>query len=183
MERGWYLFSLCVTLMFSVRSEIVITGVGMNSLCNFTKYYSCEISFNVNFNVENYRPVSLLSIPSKILEKAVNKDFQDYLIENRILTDKQFGFRPNHSCETVLLCMVDQWAQNVDQGYVNGVAFIDMRKAFDAVNHSILLMKLKCVGCTERSLKWFTSYLGVRSQYVSIIGEKSSTRAINYGVP
>ena len=49
MERGWYLFSLCVTLMFSVRSEIVITGVGMNSLCNFTKYYSCEISLNVNF--------------------------------------------------------------------------------------------------------------------------------------
>ena len=134
-------------------------------------------------NVENYRPVSLLSIPSKILEKAVNKDFQDYLIENRILTDKQFGFRPNHSCETALLCMIDQWAQNVDQGYVNGVAFIDMRKAFDAVNHSILLMKLKCVGCTERSLKWFTSYLGGRSQYVSIKGEKSSTRAINYGVP
>ena len=48
-KRGWYLFSLCVTLMFSVRSEIVITGVGMNSLCNFTKYYSCEISLNVNF--------------------------------------------------------------------------------------------------------------------------------------
>ena len=49
-KRGWHLFSLCVTLMFSVRSEIVITGVGMNSLCNFTKYYSCEISLNVNFN-------------------------------------------------------------------------------------------------------------------------------------
>ena len=48
-KGGWYLFSLCVTLMFSVRSEIVITGVGMNSLCNFTKYYSCEISLNVNF--------------------------------------------------------------------------------------------------------------------------------------
>ena len=55
-----------------------------------------------------------------LYEKAVNKDFQDYLIENRILTDKQFGFRPNHSCDTALLCMVYQWTQNVDQGYVNG---------------------------------------------------------------
>ena len=81
--------------------------------------------------------------------------------------------------------MIDQWAQNVDQGYVNGVSFIDMRKAFDAVNHSILLMKLKCLGCTERSLKlvYILSRIGGRSQYVSIKWEKSSTRAINYGVP
>ena len=53
------MFSLCVTLMFSVRSEIVITGVGMNSLCNFTKYYSCEISLNVNFNDVNDTVLSM----------------------------------------------------------------------------------------------------------------------------
>ena len=61
------MFSLCVTLMFSVRSEIVITGVGMNSLCNFTKYYSCEISLNVNFNntgniESNARPISYTTV-------------------------------------------------------------------------------------------------------------------------
>ena len=134
-------------------------------------------------SVENYRPVSLLSIPSKLLEKAVNISFQEYLIENKILSDRQFGFRANHSCETASLCMVDQWSQNVDHGYVNGVAFIDMRKAFDAVNHTILLLKLKIVGCTDRSLRWFTSYLKGRSQFVSIKGKRSSTRAIHYGVP
>lgn len=134
-------------------------------------------------SVENYRPVSLLSIPSKILEKAVNTEFQEYLKVNKILTERQFGFRPNHSCETALLCMVDLWAQNVDKGNLNGVAYIDMRKAFDAVNHSTLLMKLKNVGCTDRAIKWFRSYLGGRSQFVSIKGKKSSTRTINYGVP
>ena len=61
--------------------------------------------------------------------------------------------------------------------------YFDPYPLINAVNQSILLMKLKCVGCTERSLKWFTSYLGGRSQYVSIKGKKSSTRAINYGVP
>ena len=134
-------------------------------------------------NVENYRPVSLLSIPSKILEKAVNTEFQEYLKVNKILTERQFGFRPNHSCETALLCMVDLWAENVDKGNLNGVAYIDMRKAFDAVNHSTLLMKLKNVGCTDRAIKWFRSYLGGRSQFVSIKGKKSSTRTIHYGVP
>ena len=134
-------------------------------------------------SVENYRPVSLLSIPSKLLEKAVSISFQDYLIENNVLSERQFGFRPNHSCETASICMVDQWSQNVDHGYVNGVAFIDMRKAFDAVNHTILLLKLKFVGCTNRSLRWFTSYLTGRSQFVSIKGKKSSTRAVHYGVP
>ena len=134
-------------------------------------------------SVENYRPISLLSIPSKILEKAINTDFQEYLKVNKVLTDRQFGFRPNHSCETALLCMVDQWAQNVDHGYVNGVVFIDMRKAFDAVNHTILLVKLKRAGCSERSVKWFSSYLGGRSQFVTIKGKKSSTRSLSYGVP
>ena len=133
--------------------------------------------------VENYRPVSLLSIPSKLLEKAINVAFQDYLIENKVLSDRQFGFRPNHSCETASLCMIDQWSQNIDHGYVNGVSFIDMRKAFDAVNHTILLQKLKLVGCTHRSLIWFESYLKDRKQYVSIKGKTSSTRTVRYGVP
>ena len=124
-----------------------------------------------------------MSIPSKILEKAINTDFQEYLKVNKVLTDRQFGFRPNHSCETALLCMVDQWAQNVDHGYVNGVVFIDMRKAFDAVNHTILLVKLKRAGCSERSVKWFSSSLGGRSQFVTIKGKKSSTRSLSYGVP
>ena len=80
--------------------------------------------------------------------------------------------------------MVDQWAQNVDHGYVNGVVFIDMRKAFDAVNHTNLLVELKRAGCSERSVKWFSSYLGGRSQFVTIKGgKKSSTRTLSYGVP
>ena len=64
------MFSLCVTLMFSVRSEIVITGVSMNSLCNFTKYYSCEISLNVNFNT-NLDIRSLESMIWKIFENSI----------------------------------------------------------------------------------------------------------------
>ena len=109
---------------------------------------------------ENYRPISLLSIPSKILEKAVHINFYNVLIANQKLCDNQFGFRPGLSCEML--------ANNVGKGRVHGVAFVDLRKAFDAVVHDY---KLSVCGCSEHAVKWFHSYLTERSNFVSIKGE------------
>ena len=133
--------------------------------------------------VQNYRPIAILSVLSKIIEKAVTSSFLKYLIDHGILSPNQFGFRPNHSCEIALLCMVDEWSRQVDKGELNGIAFIDLRRAFDMVDHSILLDKLKTCGCSQRSIKWFESYLRNRQQFVSIGKEKSSTKELNVGVP
>ena len=133
--------------------------------------------------VQNYRPIAILPVISKIIEKAVTSSFLKYLIQHNILSPNQFGFRPNHSCEIALLCMVDEWSKQVDNGNLNGVAFIDLRRAFDTVDHSILLDKLKMYGCSHHSIKWFASYLRNRKQFVSIGKEKSSTKIVNIGVP
>ena len=73
------MFSLCVTLMFSVRSEIVITGVGMNSLCNFTKYYSCEISLNINFKRTNHARVCVSPSVDGTLSESVMPQEMDFV--------------------------------------------------------------------------------------------------------
>ena len=122
--------------------------------------------------VQNYRPIAILSVLSKIIEKAVTSSFLKYLIDHGILSPNQFGFRPNHSCEIALLCMVDEWSRQVDKGELNGIAFIDLRRAYDMVDHSILLDKLKTCGCSRHSIKWFASYLRNRQQFVSIGKEK-----------
>ena len=133
--------------------------------------------------MSNYRPIAILSVVSKFTERAVHKHFLDYLISKQILCPNQFGFRPKHSCETALLCMVDEWAMNVDNGKINGVALVDLRKAFDLVDHDILLQLLSECGCSERSLQWFKSYLSDREQFVSIQNKKSGVRNVSVGVP
>jgi hypothetical protein len=90
--------------------------------------------------VNNYRPVSVLPIISKIIEKHVFNSFDEYLSENHlIITSSQSGFRPKHSCETALNCLIDRWLKNIDQGKLTGVLFIDLSKAFDTVNHNVLI--------------------------------------------
>ena len=133
--------------------------------------------------VSNYRPIAILSVASKFIERAVHKHFLSYLISKEIMCPNQFGFRPNHSCETALLCMVDEWAMNVDNGKINGVAVVDLRRAFDLVDHIILLQLLADCGSSEKSIQWFQSYLSNREQFVSIQNEKSGVRNVSAGVP
>ena len=145
--------------------------------------------------VSNYRPIAILSVASKFTERAVHKHFLDYLISRQILCPDQFGFRPKHSCETALLCMVDEWAKSVDNGKINGVALVDLRRAFDLVDHDVLLQLLSECGCSEqggmretppcseRSLHWFTSYLSDSEQFVSVQNKKCDTRNVSVGVP
>ena len=81
----------------------------------------------------NYRPISILPIVSKIVERAVHKQLSEFLDANNILHPNQSGFRPMHSTNTILMKLVSQWSLNIDNKLLTGVAFVDLRKAFDTV--------------------------------------------------
>lgn len=134
-------------------------------------------------DVNNYRPISVLPVLSKILEKHVHFSLINYLNEYNLLHPTQSGFRSAHSCETALVNMIDRWLNSLDNGQLVGVVLVDFKKAFDLVDHKILLQKLKIYGLSDDSLNWFSSYLLNRSQRVSVNNVLSQHKSILYGVP
>ena len=133
-------------------------------------------------DVNNYRPISLLSIFDKIIEKLMHKRLYSFLEKNNILFCNQFGFRKNNSTVYALAQITEMIKVSIDKGKLGCGIFIDLRKAFDTVNHKILLMKLEH-GIRDNVLNWFQSYLSNHKQYVSINGESSEPLEINCGVP
>ena len=126
--------------------------------------------------------VIILSVISKILEKILFSQLYDYLSVNNLLSRQQSGFRPSHSTLTALLKDSMYWLNNVDNAKVNIAVFIDLKKAFDTVDHNILL-KMKFYGIYEKELSWFHSYLSNRTQRCFVNGVLSSVRTIKCGVP
>ena len=113
-------------------------------------------------NMNNYRPISLLCVMSKILEKHVYNNVISYFNRNKLLVDNQSGSSSNHSCQTGLTKLVNIWYNSMNAGEVIGCVTIDMRKAFDLVNIDILLKKLRVYGFSDDSILWFKSYLKSR---------------------
>ena len=135
------------------------------------------------FNYLNYRPMSLLSVISKIFEKLIYSRTYSFLIDNDLIYKKQFGFRTHHSTNHALISITERIRELVDSGqYVCGI-FVDLEKAFDTVNHDILCEKLNYYGLRGNVNKLFKSYLSNRSQYVSIEGFDSEIKNVNCGVP
>jgi len=107
-----------------------------------------------------------------------------YLNENNLLTESQSGFRPGFSVETCLLEETNEWYKNIDNNFLNGVIFVDLKKAFDSLDHQILLEKLKLYGIKPNSLDWFKSYLTDRKQKTLANGTLSNHYCtLNYGIP
>ena len=131
----------------------------------------------------NYRPISVLSNVAKILKKIVYNQLISYINENNILTNSQFGFRKSHSTTTSLLKSTNKWLLNIDKGLINGVLFLDLRRAFDTVDHKILIDKLKLYGITGNTLNWFISYLDKRYQTYQVNNVRSSRKLIECGDP
>ena len=130
----------------------------------------------------NYRPISVLPVLAKVFEKIIFDLLYSHLTVNEILSSFQSGFRSGHSTVTALLQATENWYRNIGSGYINGTVFIDLSKAFDAVDHTILLQKLCMYGVANTSLYWFASYVNDRYQFCTVNGVQSSLKYIFTGV-
>ena len=119
----------------------------------------------------------------KIFEAAVNSQLRDFLVANNILTEEQSGFRAKHSTSSTLLDVSDYILNNMSNGKVTGGIFLDQKKAFDTVDHCILLSKLCKLGIKGIEHKWFSNYLTSRCQSVNINGVLSEPLTMDIGVP
>ena len=133
--------------------------------------------------MDNYRPISILPVLSKILERAVHRQLYHYLQQHNILSPYKCGFCKCHSTEFAALSFADTTRRSIDQGQLTGAVFIDLRKAFDTVDHGVLLDKLTTVGVIGPEHEWFTDYLRNRTQVVEFHGVTSNLEGVSIGVP
>ena len=131
---------------------------------------------------ENYRPISILPAMSKLLECHIHKHFYNFLQENDILSEAQSGFRKKFSCQTALSKLINNWVTSMNEGKLVGAVFLDLKRAFDVINHTILLEKFEIYGCTKETVSFFKSYLEDRSTVVSIKDSTSKSRKIVKGI-
>lgn len=133
--------------------------------------------------VSNYRPIAILSVLSKVIEKCFEKRLTNYLTKFSILSASQFGFRAGYSTNLALLSFTDTIKHYIDSGKYAGAVFIDLTKAFDSILHKILITKLNAAGVVGPALNFIHSYLTDREQAVSISNHLSNFKIINRGVP
>lgn len=131
----------------------------------------------------NYRPISVLPTLSKIIERHVAHHVYLFLSEFKLLHPAQSGFRPNHSCQTALINIIDKWLQEMNNGNINLAVLVDFKKAFDVVDHMILCQKLEVYRFCDNTVNFFKSYLSERTQQVKLCNVFSEKRNIEFGVP
>ena len=133
--------------------------------------------------MNNYRPISFLSTLNKVLEKLMYKRLYAFIEKFDILYDKQFGFRNKHSTSHATLQITDKIQRAIEDGLFACRIFLDFSKAFDTVDHNILIRKLNHYGIRGIANDWFSYYLNCRHQHVSIGNVKSEDLVITHGVP
>ena len=133
--------------------------------------------------VSNYRPISLLSNVNKIFEKLAYSRLYSFLNLHNCIYELQFGFRAHHSTNHALISLTEMIRNALDNSNFACGIFIDLQKAFDTVDHEILLKKLDYYGVRGLANNWFKSYLSNRQQFVSINGFNSKNLTMKYGVP
>ena len=130
-----------------------------------------------------YRPISVLPVFNKILERAVYKMVYTFLWQHNLLSVYQSGFRSLQSTSTCLTDIKNTLLQNIDKGQITGLVFLDLTKAFDTLDHSVLLDKLASLGFSKASVQWFKAYLTDRTQSVVVNGSTSDLQSVSFGVP
>ena len=168
--------SLCFLLNFSLTSGKVPSDWKKAQISAIFKKGS-------KLDPGNYRPISVLPVISKLLERIVHTQLYTYLNDTGLLAAEQSGFRKNHSTQTSLHKLLENFYSDIENGKIIGMLALDLRKAFDTVNHKILLDKLKHYGISGISLNWFRSYLESRTQMACINGSVSDRLIITTGVP
>ena len=134
-------------------------------------------------NPVSYRPIALLSSLAKVFERLVHAQLLTHCLTNNIIPDEQFGFLPKRSTSWQLLSIVDDWERALDERKTIHACFLDVAKAFDRVDHGLLLHKLASIGVTGNESLWFESYLLNRSICTAVDGVRSSFKPISSGVP
>ena len=132
----------------------------------------------------NYRPLQMLSIPSKILKAAICRNIDNVIDENGLSNENQWRLIKGRSTEELLTHLTEKWKIAPDNGNVVGVVFIDFKKAFDCVSHSILCLKLQALGFSGSTytLEWIRDYLKDRKQFAVVNGCKSQLNAVKCGI-
>lgn len=133
--------------------------------------------------LDNYRPISLLPVISKVLERAVNNRIVQFLKNNNVLCENQFGFREKHSTIHAVQTLVGEILTGFEKNFNCMTLFLDLRKCFDCCNHSIILSKLEHYGVRDTALNWFKSFLSKRQQFVTLNGFESTLRELTIGLP
>jgi len=131
----------------------------------------------------NYRPISLLPTMSKIIERIMHGQLYNYFNDNNLIAEQQYGFRKNHSTELAALKLSDHNISEMDRGNIPIAIFLDLSKAFDTLNHDILLKKLRFYGVKDSAHKLIDHYLRDRQQYVKIGDCQSNLIPISTGIP
>ena len=133
--------------------------------------------------LNSYRPISLLPYVSKIFERVLFNQLYEYFDRNDLLTQHQYGFRKNHSTEFAAMELIDRVANLLELGKIPFNLYIDLSKAFDVLNHDILLSKLEFYGLNELTIKLIKNYLSNRSQFCQYYDASSDIVHTNIGVP
>ena len=136
-----------------------------------------------SLDANNYRPISLLSNFNKIFEKLMCKRMESFIEASNILLSSQYGFRKVHSTQHAVLDLLNVIQTNMDKSLFSCGIFIDLKKAFDTVDHSILLSKLNYYGFRGIINQWFSSYLQGRTQSTQISYHVSNKMKVSHGVP
>ena len=131
----------------------------------------------------NYRPISLISVFAKILERLMYNRLLKFINKNQLFNKHQFGFRDKHSTFMALIILIENLVNAIDNGKCAVGIFLDFQKAFDTVDHCILLDKLYFYGIRGQAFDWFSSYLHNRQQLVNYYGYESDLKTIKCGVP
>ena len=129
----------------------------------------------------NYRPLSMLSIESKLLEGVVCSAIDDHRVT--IPNIRQWGYKNGLSTELLLVYLIEKWKMEMDRGKFVGIILIDFCKAFDTVDHSIMQLKLQGAGLANGVAEWINDYLSDRQQFNEINEEKSELQGITHGAP
>ena len=166
-----------------VITHIINVSIVTNTVPDELKFAKVKPLFKKGsrLDVGNYRPVSILCIVSKILERAVLVQLEKHLNENNLLYANQSGFRKSYSTDTCLISLMDHIRMEMSQGKYVGMVLLDLQKAFDTVDHDILCKKLEAMGLDFTD--WFKSYLGNRKQIVIANGVSSQPKTVKCGVP
>ena len=136
----------------------------------------------------NYRPISLLMVISKLLERIVYKRTFQFITDTGQLYESQYGFRKHHSCNDAISELLGEILHNLENNKYTVAIYLDLSKAFDTLQHSVILKKLECYGIRGKCLQWFASYfkdryMSVKIQTRSGTIEKSDLRSVEYGTP